>query len=111
LTHRSQSCLVTQGCHTIGPPPATVFNRRLHKLQADHPYLAERGLTPETIEAFGVGFCGKGMMADRIAIPIHNPDGLIVAYAGRWPGEPPDGTPKYKLPQGFRKSLELFNID
>jgi transposase len=30
LTHRSQSCLVTQGCHTIGPPPATVFNRRLH---------------------------------------------------------------------------------
>ena len=84
---------------------------RLDKLQADHPYLAERGLTPETIEAFGVGFCGKGMMAERIALPIHNPDGLIVAYAGRWPGEPPKGTPKYKLPQGFRKSLELFNID
>src|SRR4029077_7111577 len=27
------------------------------------------------------------------------------------PGEPPEGTPKYKLPQGFRKSQELFNID
>jgi DNA primase len=58
-----------------------------------------------------VGFCAKGMMAERIAIPIHNPDGKVVAYAGRWPGEPTGDVPKYKLPQGFRKSLELFNID
>jgi len=50
-------------------------------------------------------------MAGRIAIPIHNEDGNVVAYAGRWPGEPPGDTPKYKLPPGFRKSLELFNID
>ena len=79
---------------------------------AQHPYLAERGLTLETIVDFGVGFCAKGMMADRIAIPIHNAEGEVVAYAGRFPGEPPDeDTPKYKLPQGFRKSLELFNID
>ncbi len=84
---------------------------RLDKLQSDHPYLAERGLTPETIKAFDIGFCSKGMMADRIAIPIHNPAGLLVAYAGRYPGEPGEDTPKYKLPQGFRKSLELFNID
>ena len=60
---------------------------------------------------FGVGFCSKGMMAGRIAIPIHNPDGQVVAYAGRWLGEAPEGTPKYKLPPGFRKSLELFNLD
>ncbi|MGO8697801.1 MAG: CHC2 zinc finger domain-containing protein [Limisphaerales bacterium] len=84
---------------------------RLEKLQSDHPYLAERGLTPETIATFDVGFCSKGMMADRIAIPIHNANGLLVAYAGRFPGEPEEGTPKYKLPQGFRKSLELFNLD
>ncbi|MGD0410153.1 MAG: CHC2 zinc finger domain-containing protein [Verrucomicrobiota bacterium] len=84
---------------------------RLDKLAQDHPSLAARGLTLETIVDFGVGFCGKGMMADRIAIPIHNPEGEVVAYAGRFPGEPPEGTPKYKLPQGFRKSLELFNID
>jgi DNA primase len=52
------------------------------------------------------------MMADRIAIPIQNAEGKVVAYAGRFPGEPPDDdTPKYKLPQGFRKSQELFNID
>jgi DNA primase len=86
---------------------------RLDKLQREHPYLInERGLTLETIVDFGVGYCAKGMMADRIAIPIQNSEGKVVAYAGRFPGEPPDeNTPKYKLPPGFRKSQELFNID
>ena len=84
---------------------------RLDKLEREHPYLAERGLNLETIVDFGIGFCAKGMMAERIAIPIHNPEGNIVAYAGRVLGEPAEGTPRYKLPQGFRKSLELFNID
>jgi DNA primase len=84
---------------------------RLDKLQMDHPYLAERSLTPETIVDFGVGFCAKGMLAGRVAIPIRNPQGEVVAYAGRHPGDPPGETPKYKLPQGFHKSLELFNID
>jgi DNA primase len=40
---------------------------RLDKLQREHPYLAERGLTLETIVDFGIGFCAKGMMADRIS--------------------------------------------
>src|SRR6266702_4900316 len=40
---------------------------RLEKLERNHPYLAERGLTLETIVDFGAGYCGKGMMAGRIA--------------------------------------------
>ena len=84
---------------------------RLEKLERDHPYLAERGLTLETIVDFGVGYCAKGMMAERIAIPIHNQEGGVVAYVGRWPEENAEDIPKYKLPPGFRKSLELFNID
>ena len=91
--------------------PNAPLKFRLDKLERSHPYLAERGLTLETIIDFGIGFCAKGMMAERIAIPIQNPEGAVVAYAGRFPGEPAEGTPKYKLPQGFRKSLELFNID
>jgi DNA primase len=51
------------------------------------------------------------MMADRIAIPIHNVKGEVVAYAGRFIGAPPEGAPKYKLPPGFRKSQEVFNLD
>ncbi|MBA4150140.1 MAG: toprim domain-containing protein [Verrucomicrobia bacterium] len=93
----------------VAPNKALKF--RLDKLEREHPYLLERGLTLETLVDFGVGYCAKGMMAERIAIPIHNAEGGVVAYAGRFPGEPPEGTPKYKLPQGFRKSLEVYNID
>jgi DNA primase len=75
-----------------------------------HPYLVERGLHWKTIRTFGLGYCSSGCMAGRIVIPIHNRDGNLVAYAGRWPGNPPEGTPKYKLPQGFMKNLELFNV-
>jgi len=84
---------------------------RLDKLERNHPYLSRRGLALETVVDFGAGFCAKGLMADRIAIPIHNPEGQVVAYAGRFPGEPGEDTEKYKLPPGFRKSLELFNLD
>ena len=84
----------------------------LKDLKPGHPYLTNRGVALETAVDFGVGFCAKGSMSGRIAIPIHNPDGKVVAYAGRWPGD--DGWPedegKYKLPHGFKKTLELFNF-
>src|SRR5262249_30776124 len=81
----------------------------LDHLDPKHPYLTGRGLMEEAIATFGLGYCEKGSMAARIAIPIHDAAGQLVAYAGRWPGDPPEGTAKYKLPKGFRKSLELFN--
>jgi len=104
------------------PPPAPDDNKpnpalkfRLDKLQREHPYLIqERGLTLETIIDFGLGyFTGdRGMMVGHIVIPIQNIKGELVAYAGRWPGEPPDAdTPKYKIPPGFKKSQEVFNLD
>ena len=83
---------------------------KLEKLDTNHPYLVERDLTPDTIAHFEIGFCAKGMMADRIAIPIRNQAGFLLAYAGRFLGDPPDGEAKYKLPPGFKKSLELFHL-
>lgn len=85
----------------------------LKDLDPNHPFLAERGITAELANEFGIGFFpgSKGLMIDRIVIPIHNADGKIVAYAGRFPGEPPNAdVPKYKLPPGFRKGLELYNV-
>lgn len=78
-----------------------------------HPHFKERGLSPEIVGTFGLGYCDKGIMAGRICIPIHNGDGAIVAYAGRWVGpmeELPEGKGKYELPAGFHKELELFNL-
>jgi DNA primase len=84
----------------------------LESLDHNHPYLASRGLSLATIKHFGIGyFPRRGSMSGRIVIPIHNPRGQLVAYAGRWPAEtPPSGTLRYKLPRGFHKSLELFNL-
>ena len=80
----------------------------LQNIDHTHQYLGERGITEETAQKFGVGFFpGKGTMAGRIVIPIHNAAGECVAYAGR----SIDGTePRYKFPAGFHKSLELFNF-
>jgi DNA primase len=87
--------------------PALRFS--LEGLDGAHPYLKQRGLTAETIGTFGVGCCQHGTLRGWIAIPIHDAKGQVVAYAGRWPGTPPEEQPKYRLPRGFRKSLELFN--
>jgi DNA primase len=80
----------------------------LQNIDHSHSYLNERGLSVETAKKFGIGFFpGKGSMHDRIVIPVHNSQGELVAYAGRTI----DGSePRYKVPSGFHKSLELFNV-
>lgn len=80
----------------------------LREIDHTHPYLLQRGITLETAQMFGVGFfSGRGLMRDRVVVPIHNQRGELVAYAGR----SIDATePKYKLPAGFKKSVELFNL-
>ena len=55
----------------------------LKNLDQEHPYLLHRGFTPETIRTFGLGCCNRGMLQGRIAIPIHDGKGELVAYAGR----------------------------
>jgi DNA primase len=81
------------------------------KLDATHPYLTERRLSKETIETFGLGVADRGLMKGRLAIPIHNENGALIAYAGRWAAtELPKNTPKYLLPEGFAKQVVLFNL-
>jgi DNA primase len=77
-------------------------------VNTSHAYLSQRGISPATAREFGVGFySGDGLLKGRIVIPIRNEGGELVAYAGR----AVDGrTPKYQLPSGFRKGLELFNL-
>lgn len=89
------------------------FNRPLAFQLKDvryHEYLEKRGITEATAKEFGAGFFpGKSnwLTNHRIVIPIHNPQGELVAYAGR-ALEAFD--PKYLFPRGFRKSLALFNL-
>jgi len=81
-------------------------------LDAEHPWLADRGLAPELVEEFGLGYYGgRGGLSGRICIPIHNEKGELVAYCGRWPeDEVPEGERKYLLPERFLKSRVVFNL-
>lgn len=90
-----------EGCH----PP---LRFALTGVDHGHGYLQQRGIDRATAAEFGVGFYGgPGLMSGRIVIPIRNAQGEIAAYAGR----AVDGRlPKYKLPAGFRKGSELFNL-
>ena len=87
------------------------FGKTLDGLRAQGvPYFEGKGITDETVKAFGAGYCSKGMMKSRVAFPIRNAEGVVMAYAGRAILEGQEPYP-YKFPPGFRKQLELFNID
>lgn len=81
-------------------------------LKPDHPHLiTDRQLKPETIARFGVGYCSRGVMRGAIAIPIHDEEGELVAYAGRrlkFAEVQEHG--KYKFPSGFVKDAVLYNL-
>jgi DNA primase len=95
---------------SVNPPLKFAFKH----LDNRHPYLLQdRSLKEATIDAFGLGHhAGKGIMQGRVVIPIHNEQGELVAYAGRWPADTGwlEGSDKYQLPPGFRKSRVLFNL-
>jgi DNA primase len=91
----------------VNPP----LERPLKGLNHDHPYLVERGLTVPTIKEFGIGHSTRGLMRGRIAIPIHDENGDLVAYTGRAVDpELAEANGKYRLPDGFKKSFVLFNL-
>jgi DNA primase len=92
----------------------------LKNIDPNHPYLLNRGFLREIIKNFGLGFCSKGLMKDRVVIPLRDHDGNLVGYAGRVVDDMliNDENPRYRFPSGrekngvyydFRKSLFLYN--
>jgi DNA primase len=92
----------------------------LKGLDTKNPYLLNRGFTQETIDHFGLGFCSRGMLKDRVAIPLHGHDGKLVGYAGRVVDDSTitEDNPRYRFPgererdgkiYEFRKTLFLYN--
>lgn len=76
-------------------------------------WLEGRGVDHFAQQSFGLGRASNKSktIGGRLAIPIHNAQGELVAYCGRYVGDDvPDGEPKYKQPTGFRKDLEVFNL-
>jgi DNA primase len=89
------------------------FGQELKGLRtAKIPYFEQKGITEETVVKFGAGYCSRGLMKSRVVFPIRDRSGQVLAYAGRAVREDQEKAGgKYRFPNGFRKHLELFNID
>ena len=99
------------GAKNGGPvnPPLTF---KLKGLDSGHQFFVDHGITPETARYFEAGFATKGLMAGRVAIPIHNERGEPVAYCGRAVSqEQAEKEGKYKLPGGFLKQRVIYNLN
>lgn len=81
----------------------------LKTLDPSHECLASLRLGTKTIERFGAGYCTKGLMKGRLAIPIHDAQGELVAYAGLAIEE--GASPRYLFPPKFHPPLEVFNLN
>lgn len=92
----------------INPP----LKFELKQLEPAHPFFEERQVFPETVKHFGLGFCNTGRtIPGRIAIPIHNEKGRLVAYCGRAvTKEQIENEGKYKQPSNFHKSGVVYNL-
>jgi len=78
----------------------------LKGLEPEHPALTETlNIAAETGRHFGVGFhSGKGLVANRLAVPFHNALGELLAYLGLKNGDPP------VWPDNFDPYREVYNL-
>jgi len=119
----STDAATMDGTDRKGGLPVVVNGRldfELKGLDSGHPFFGENGIHRETISLFGLGFCERGLLKDRIAIPLHDPDGALVGYAGLLANEAQvtSDNPRFRFPGRrerngklfeFRKSLFLYN--
>lgn len=75
-------------------------------------YLQGRGLTPQTIRDWQLGWNGE-----RVMVPLNDPQGRTVAFSGRLlnhQNDQPGGAPKYRNSRNdllYQKSQLLFGLD
>lgn len=84
------------------------------KVDMNHDYGKSRGLSQETVDYFGAGLClsKSKTFGGRWVVPLHDPEGRLIGYAGRLLTDDED-QPKYLFPpseRGFHKSHLLFNL-
>ncbi|MBK5961275.1 hypothetical protein CCR97_24160 [Rhodoplanes elegans] len=89
-------------------PPGTAALRPLDYLLAEHEGVQALGISPETAKEFGAGYAGKGIMRGRLAIPIHDRAGTLLAYCGRALG---DQQPELTFPNNFQPEGVIFNAN
>lgn len=99
-------------------PPSLVnppLDFELKGLDPSHPVFGDMRFSKETVSFFGLGVCSRGLLAGRVAIPLHDADENRVGYAGLSLN---DSEPRYLYPEDrerngaklvFRKDRLLYN--
>lgn len=67
------------------------------------------GISEATCKAWGAGYAPKGIMRGRLAVPIHDRAGKLLAYVGV--AVQPEQSPKLLYPNGFDPSSTIFGCD
>ena len=76
----------------------------LSYLQADHEKVVGLGVLSDTAAHFECGHAPKGIMRGKLAIPIHDRDGRLIAYCGRsYEGK------ELSFPAGLKSEEHIFN--
>lgn len=70
----------------------------LKTLDTAHPWFAEQRFSKETIERFGLGFCSRGFLSGRIAVPLVDDAAELVGYAGLAIDEKSERACRYLFP-------------
>ena len=91
--------------HSSPQPPPTL--QPLDYLQAEFEGREALEISADTLAAFGAGFAPKGTVRGRLAIPVHDGDGTLVAYCGRRLRD--DGSPLLTFHSSFDPRGVLFN--
>jgi hypothetical protein len=81
----------------------------LDYLQGDHEAVRALGLSEETAKAFGLGYAPRGILRGRVAVPIRDRTGSLLAYCGVAASE--EQSPRFLFPSNFDPASAIFNAD
>ncbi|HWD38298.1 MAG TPA: CHC2 zinc finger domain-containing protein [Fimbriimonas sp.] len=97
------------------PPLEVVLNSpldfELKGLERRHPYFEARGLTAETIDYFGLGYCSRGSLKGRIAIPLYDAQGRLIGYSSEEPVAKPSPYPSFSYPAKRQRDGKSLDFD
>ncbi len=106
-----QATIQTAESAPSGPSENPPFKGQYHKYYVPSEWLAKRGISPHTLERFGVGEYSnparQSIYKGKILLHVRRwKDSELVAYLAR--ESDPAAENKYIWPKGFPKHLELF---
>ena len=96
---------------TLPPAPAgrkLGFDPEAYAARLDfaHASLASLGISAETLRTFKAGFASSGSNRGRVALPLHDRDGMLIGYCGR---SLKAESPLLVFPNGINPHEFIFN--